>query len=233
MTGRHFSEDRKKGSGKLAIIIISILAVVVIIVIAVILLIPSCGNAIKNIPFATHPSITERTQTTTQIMASEQASTEKTEDTVDNEKETSSKNSDNESNKAESDNKKASEEGIPMQSSDTESVVVPGNLDNATYFNASFSPYKAIDSATDEECSLKEVFGSSYGGGSVTFNNDGNFSDSLTTSSSDRGSYAVVDNKLIATYSNDKNMDVSVSSWNGDTPTEIVINYGGYYVYLN
>ncbi len=47
MTGRHFSEDRKKGSGKLAIIIISILAVAVIVVIAVILLIPSCGNAIK------------------------------------------------------------------------------------------------------------------------------------------------------------------------------------------
>ena len=46
MTGRHLSEDGKKGSGKLAIIIISILAVVVIIVIAVILLIPSCGNAI-------------------------------------------------------------------------------------------------------------------------------------------------------------------------------------------
>lgn len=232
MKGKHFSNGTKKGSGKLAIIIISIVIAVAVIVAAIILLIPSFGKSIKSDPFATHPSITERTQTTTSNSASEQTATEKTEETTDAEKDTSSQNSDEESNKDKNENKENSD-GIPKQSSDSEVVVVPGDLDNATYFSASFSPYKAIDSVTDEECPLKEVFGSSYGGGNVSFKNDGTFTDSLATSSSDRGSYAVSNNKLIATYSNDKNMDVSVSSWNGDVPSEIIINYGGYYVYLN
>lgn len=233
MTGKHFSKSSKKGSGKLAIFIVSIVIAVAAIAAAVILLIPSCGNAKKSNLIATHPSITERTQETTVSSTSKQVTTEKVEETTDTEKETSSPNSDNKNDKTESDNKENSDEGVPMQSSDSEVVVVPGDLDNATYFSASFSPYKAIDSDSDEECSLKEVFGSSYGGGNVTFKSDGAFTDSLTTSSSDRGSYAVVDNKLIATYSNDRNMDVSVSSWNDDVPSEIVINYGGYYVYFN
>lgn len=234
MTGKHFSgENSKKGSKKPVIIIISIVLAVVIIVAAVILLIPSCSNAVKNLPFATHPSITERTQATTQPTISEQSTTEKAEQaTTMAEQDTSSQHESTDAEES-SDNQKSTEEGISMQSSDSESVVVPGDIDNATYFSATYNPYKAIDSTTGEECSLKEVFGSSYGGGSVTFNSDGSFSDTLTTSSSNKGAYAVKDGTLIATYSNDKNMDVSVSSWNGDAPSEIIINYGGYYVYLD
>ncbi|MCH5297058.1 MAG: hypothetical protein J1E85_05245 [Ruminococcus sp.] len=228
---RYLYSNKKKNSKKPAIIIISIVAALVIIVATVILLFPFLGDSSNIPPFATHPSITERTQETTQVTVSEQPTTEKAENTTSkSEQDSSTQNIDSEES---SNIQKATEESITMQSSNSESVVVPGDVDDATYFSATYSPYKAVDSETDEQCSLKEVFGSSYVGGSVTFNSDGSFFDALTTSSSNNGSYAVKDSKLIATYSNDRNMDVSVSSWNGDTPSEIIINYGGYYVYLS
>lgn len=227
MNGKHFNNSNKKNRGKIAAIIISVIVVAAIAVTTVILFIPSCGNSSKNTPTATHPSITERTQETTQTAVTEQTSIASTESVNEKEQGTTSQNSGND------DIQESTEEGVPMQSSNSESVVVPGNPENASYFSAAFSPYKAVDSSTDEECSFKEVFGSSYSGGSVVFNSDGSFTDSLTNSSSNSGAYAVEDSKLLATYSNDKNMDVSVTSWNGDAPSEIVINYGGYYVYLN
>lgn len=228
MTGKHFSGNKSK---KPLIIIISVIVVLIVCAAAAFFLIPSFGNLVNISPSATHPSITERPQASTQANISEQPTTEKSEQpTTESILSTSQENTDSDES---SDNQKSTEQGVSMQSSGAESVVVPGNLDNATYFSASFTPYKAVDSVTDEECSLKEVFGSSYSGGSVTFNSDGSFSDTLTTSSSNGGAYAVEDSKLVATYSNDKNMDVSVTSWNGDTPSEIVINYGGYYVYFS
>lgn len=222
MNGKHFNNSNKKSHGKIAAIIISVVVVAALAVAAVILFIPSFGNSSKNTPTATHPSITERTQETTQTDVTEHTSVANTESVTGREQGTTS-----------DDIQESTEEGVPMQSSNHESVVVPGNPENASYFSADFSPYKAVDSSTDEECSLKEVFGSSYSGGSVVFNSDGTFTDSLTNSSANSGAYAVEDSKLLATYSNDKNMDVSVTSWNGDAPSEIVINYGGYYVYLN
>lgn len=229
---RYLYSNKKKKSKKPAIIIISIIAVIAIIIAVAILLFQTLGGSSNNLPFATNPSITEHTQETTQVTVSEQPTTEKTENITSNtEQNASTQNPDSEES---SDIQKTTDESITMQSSNSESVVVPGDVDDATYFSATYSPYKAVDSETNEQCSLKEVFGSSYGGGgSVTFNSDGSFSDTLTTSSSNKGSYAVKDSKLIATYSNDRNMDVSVSSWNGDTPSEIIINYGGYYVYLS
>lgn len=229
MAGKHFSgKSSKKGSKKPVLITILIVIAVAIIVSAVVLLIPFFENSAKNLPFATHPSITERIQTTTQVNELEQQTTEKAEQTTSNEQQPSSKASQQET----ADAKSTSDDDSSISSSNSESILVPGDIDNATYFSATYSPYKAVDSVTGEECSLKEVFGSSYGGGTVTFNSDGSFSDTLTTSSSNNGAYAVKDSKLVATYSNDKNMDVSVSSWNGDTPSELIINYGGYDVYL-
>lgn len=227
MTGRHFSGKKSK---KPLIIIISVIAALIVCAAAAFFLIPSCDNLVNVFPSATHPSITERPQATTQANISEQPTTEMSEQPTTESK--LSLNQENTDSEESSDNQKATEQGVPMQSSNSESVVVPGDIENATYFSSTFTPYKAVDSITEEECSLKEVFGSSYSGGSITFNSDGSFTDTLTTSSSNSGSYALDDSKLIATYSNDKNMDVSVSSWNGDTPSEIIINYGGYYVYL-
>lgn len=119
---------------------------------------------------------------------------------------------------------------------ETQKVVVPTNnniSDKVYYFSKTFSPYKAIDSETGDPCPLKEVFGSSYAGGSISFNNDGTFSDTLSISSVNSGAYAVQGDTIKATYTNDKNVSVNIVQWNGDVPAEISINYGGYDVYFN
>lgn len=129
----------------------------------------------------------------------------------------------------------ATEQGVTADPSteETQVVVVPTqNGEDVSYFNATYVPYKAIDTATDTECTLKEVFGSSYAGGVITFNSDGTFSDSLMSSSISKGAYVVEGETIRATYSNDKNMSISVNGWDGDTPSELVINYGGYDVYF-
>lgn len=120
------------------------------------------------------------------------------------------------------------------ETSEVPKVVVPTQSgQEVSYFNATYVPYKAIDSSTNEECSLREVFGSAFSQGVITFNSDGTFTDSVTSSSVGSGAYAVEGDTIVATYSNDKNMSVKVASWDGDTPLELIINYGGYDVYFN
>lgn len=117
----------------------------------------------------------------------------------------------------------------------SEAVVVPtiSGGEQGNYFSASFSPSSAVDTFTDTNCSLKEVFGSSYSGGSISFNSDGTFSDNLSLTGASTGAYAVEGGKIVATYTNDKNYIITVSEWNGDVPAEIIINIGGYDVYFN
>ena len=120
------------------------------------------------------------------------------------------------------------------ETSEVSKVVVPTQGgQEVSYFNATYVPYKAVDSSTNEECTLREVFGSAFSQGVITFNSDGTFTDSVTSSSANSGAYAVEGDKIVATYSNDKNMSVKVASWEGDTPSELIINYGGYDVYFN
>lgn len=113
-------------------------------------------------------------------------------------------------------------------------IVVPTTEGDAPveYFSAVFTPYMAVDTYTDKQCSLKEVFGSSYSGGAITFNADGTFADGIKASAANTGAYVYKDNNLSATYSDDKNMIVSVVRYNDNGPVEIVINYGGYDVYF-
>lgn len=233
MTGKHFDDksgrQSSKNSKKPVLIVVLVIIAVAIIAVAVFFAVSIYGGGSNSSLFATHPSITERQQDTTLTANNEQPSIDKSESVTTNPNKSEENTTDS---KETSDVQTTTEAGHPMQSSNSESVVVPGDVEGASYFSATFNPYKAIDSITEEECSLKEVFGSSYGGGSVTFNSDGRFSDSLINSSSNSGSYAVKNSDIVATYSNDKNMDISVSSWDGDTPAEIIINYGGYYVYL-
>lgn len=125
-------------------------------------------------------------------------------------------------------------ESFTGETSEVPKVVVPTQSgQEVSYFNATYVPYKAIDSSTNEECSLREVFGSAFSQGVITFNSDGTFTDSVTSSSVDSGAYAVEGDTIVAIYSNDKNMSVKVASWEGDTPSELIINYGGYDVYFN
>ncbi len=122
------------------------------------------------------------------------------------------------------------EQGVTSAQTEAVDVLIPTQAgEEAKYFSASFSPFKAIDTSTGSECSFREVFGSSYSAGMVMFNEDGTFIDQIISS---RGAYAVSGEKISATYVNDKNMIISVNSWNGDIPSELVINYGGYDVYF-
>ena len=127
------------------------------------------------------------------------------------------------------------EEGVPIPDNEEENVdvVVPTNGNaEVRYFNATYVPSYAVNADSEEECSLKEVFGSSYAGGVITFNEDGTFTDSLTSLNANSGAYVVEGDSITATYSNDKNMTIEVEVWDNGTPLEFHINYGGYEVYF-
>lgn len=132
----------------------------------------------------------------------------------------------------------ADDQGVKDDKEETSAVqnevVVPTKgSGEISYFNATYVPYKAVDTATNTECSLREVFGSAFSNGVITFNSDGTFTDSVTSSAANYGEYIVEGDEISATYSNDKNMQITASEWDGDTPTELIINYGGYDVYFN
>ena len=59
------------------------------------------------------------------------------------------------------------------ETSEVSKVVVPTQGgQEVSYFNATYVPYKAVDSSTNEECTLREVFGSAFSQGVITFNSD-------------------------------------------------------------
>lgn len=124
------------------------------------------------------------------------------------------------------------------QSSDSgaqSSIVVPVEDDaEVTYFNATFIPNgTVVDTYTGKNTSLREVFGSGYNTeGVITFNSDGTFSETIDSNNPASGGYAVQNGKIIATYSTDKNMDITVTDWDGDTPAGFYINFAGYNVYF-
>lgn len=204
MAGRHTAK-----SSKAPIVIVCILLVVVVAVIGVIIFLNFYGDS-NSSQKETQPVTTVEVTTVleeTTAEATEQTTTQPT----------------------------TKEQGATEAEKEKEAVdvVVPKNSDEeVSYFNASYVPYKAVDSASGTQCSLKEVFGSSYTGGVITFNSDGTFTDTLTSSSVDSGAYAVEGNSIIATYTNDKNMSITVNEWDGDSPSDFVINYGGYDVYF-
>lgn len=101
------------------------------------------------------------------------------------------------------------------------------------YFNATYIPNgKVVDNETGSSATLREVFGTGYHDGVLTFNNDGTFKDSLISNEANRGAYVVQDKTIHATYSNDKNMRIEVTEWDGDTPAAFQILYGNYTVYF-
>lgn len=126
-----------------------------------------------------------------------------------------------------------SEQAATLPPSDSSIVVPTQQGQESKYFSASFTPTKAVDTSTDEKCSLREVFGSSYSGGSLVFYDNGTFADNLLATSENSGGYAISGDTLYATYSNDKNMKITVTSWSDSEPAEIIVNYGGYDVYFS
>lgn len=206
------SENRYKKGSKAPMIILIIVSVIVVaaIICAVIIL-----NRNKN---TTNPE--DLIAETTIIQISDTENTE----TQNNQSQTG------ESSNAENHTHASNQ---PQQSGDA--VVVPtiNGGERGEYFSASFSPTSAVDTFTGANCSLKEVFGSSFNGGSIKFNSDGTLSDNLSLTGASSGAYAVEGDQIIATYTNDKNYIITVTKWNDDVPAEIIINYGGYDVYFN
>lgn len=205
MVGRHSAKSSKK-----PLVIICIVAAVIIIgvVCAVIFLNSGLNPANKNI------ATSQQTTSTVQSVTDEIADTTLQPTTAEQ--------------------PTTQIESFTGETSEVPKVVVPTQSgQEVRYFNATYVPYKAVDSSTNEECSLREVFGSAFSQGVITFNSDGTFTDSVTSSSVDSGAYALEGDTIVATYSNDKNMSVKVASWEGDTPSELIINYGGYDVYFN
>ena len=205
MAGRHSAKTSKK-----PILIICIVAAVIIIGVICALIFFNSGSK----PANTTSTTTQQTTSTVQSTSVESAQT-----TL---------------QPTESEQPTTQSETFAGETSEVSKVVVPTQGgQEVSYFNATYVPYKAVDSSTNEECTLREVFGSAFSQGVITFNSDGTFTDSVTSSSANSGAYAVEGDKIVATYTNDKNMSVKVTSWEGDTPSELIINYGGYDVYFN
>lgn len=205
MAGRHSAKTSKK-----PIVIICIVAAVIIIGVICAVIFFNSGSK----PANTTSTTTQQTTSTVQSTSVESAQT-----TL---------------QPTESEQPTTQSETFAGETSEVSKVVVPTQGgQEVSYFNATYVPYKAVDSSTNEECTLREVFGSAFSQGVITFNSDGTFTDSVTSSSANSGAYAVEGDKIVATYTNDKNMSVKVASWEGDTPSELIINYGGYDVYFN
>ena len=205
MAGRHSAKSSKK-----PLVIICIAAAVIIIGVVCAVIFFNKGSK----PANTNQATTQQTTSTVQLTSAESAETTLKPTT--------------------SEQPTTQIESFTGETSEVPKVVVPTQSgQEVSYFNATYVPYKAIDSSTNEECSLREVFGSAFSQGVITFNSDGTFTDSVTSSSVDSGAYAVEGDTIVATSSNDKNMSVKVVSWEGDTPVELIINYGGYDVYFN
>lgn len=96
-----------------------------------------------------------------------------------------------------------------------------------SYFNSSYIPNgEVVDISTGANVTIREVFGSAYPGGVLTFNDDGTFTDTLSASGVDSGAYLVENGQIKATYVSDRNMDITVTDWNGDVPSAFYIIYG-------
>ena len=205
MAGRHSAKTSKK-----PIVIICIVTAVIIIGVICAVIFFNSGSK----PANTTSTTTQQTTSTVQSTSAESAETT--------------------FQPTETEQLTMQSETFAGETSEVSKVVVPTQGgQEVSYFNATYVPYKAVDSSTNEECTLREVFGSAFSQGVITFNSDGTFTDSVTSSSANSGAYAVEGDKIVATYSNDKNMSVKVASWEGDTPSELIINYGGYDVYFN
>ncbi len=208
MAKRYNSNDTK-----ITKIISIALVVVLVVVIGVIIF----KNVFGEEPPKTLPSTYDQVATTELIEA-----------TTSNSSEESKKPTDKEANKGET----------SATEPTTEKVVVPSDGgEDAKYFSGIYTPYRVVDTLAEEfeedEVTLREAFGEAYSGGLIAFYKDGTFKDTVTTSSANSGSYKVSGEMIIATYADDKNMEITVTGWSGGRPAEFMIEYGGgYQVYF-
>ena len=132
------------------------------------------------------------------------------------------------------DNASQAETGVHAEEEGTINVLVPMEDGiEPTYFNASYVPNgKVDDTSTGQSVTLREVFGNDYNQGVLTFEQNGTFSDTLVSGEHNRGAYVVQNDKIHATYTNDKNMIIEVSEWDGGAPVRFTVLYGSFLVYF-
>lgn len=204
MAGRHIAKTSK--SSKMPLVILCIVAVIIIAAVICAIIFMNNGGVTETPTEATQSETTvEQTTIFDEITSAVDSQATTVVDTT-------------------------QEQGVTHTHNEEETVdvVVPTNGgEEVSYFNATYVPDSAVDSASGEACSLKEVFGSSYTGGVITFNSDGTFTDTVTSSSVHSGAYVVEGSSIVATYTNDNNMSITVNSWENGIPSEFVINYGG------
>lgn len=210
MSGRHAVKSSKKP----LIIVICAVVLVAIIVAAIILFMNLSGknnNSATTVPTTATSTIANNTDSTQNVSTSASETTQPS----------------SESSKV---SQEPTEQGYTSESSsDDSNIVVPtiSGEEQKPKFSATLIPYYAKDENTSAEYSLKDLFGSAYSGGGLTFNEDGTFIDGITSSSVNSGAYIVEGDSVVITYSNDKNVIATVTEWNGDVPSEITVNYGG------
>ena len=103
----------------------------------------------------------------------------------------------------------------------------------ANFFNASYIPNgKAENIETGEQVSIKNVFETTFAKGILTFNGNSTFTDTLKSEEQSSGVYAIQNGVLHAVYSNGEEMKITVTGWDGVTPSHFYVDYGSYRIYF-
>ena len=216
MAGKH---HQKTSNAPLIILIIVAVAVVAAIIGGAIFLMNGGLSIFKG--EETTAAVT--TEAVTQAAAATQAAEEQTTAAAEEKTET----------KAQTEQTTSAESAVKTEDEPIDIAVPTDPGVEVSYFNATFIPNgKVDDNLTGGSATLREVFGAGYSEGVLTFNSDGTFKDTLISSEANRGAYVAQHNTIHATYTNDRNMRIEVTEWDGDTPSQFNIQYGDFTVYF-
>ena len=106
------------------------------------------------------------------------------------------------------------DESEPM----TVEIALPTSGGEVSYFSGVYVPdSKAEDMESGKAVHMREIFGADYADSAMTFNENGEFTDSLFFSGAKRGKYTVEDGEIKAVYLPDETMDITVTEWNEST----------------
>ena len=93
-------------------------------------------------------------------------------------------------------------------------IALPTEGGEVTYFSAEFFPdTSAEDIAKGTKVSIRSLFGQGNADGKLTFNSDGTFTDSLSSSGMASGAYHAENRKITAVYLPDRQMDIHIIEW--------------------
>lgn len=216
MAGKHAAHAASGSKKKIIIIIVCVIAALGLIAGGIMFWLNSQGNTDTKKTAAT----TAPTVATTVTAASGDNNTKQTEAAAE-----TTKSSDN-TEETKSQQSHASQVVPDIQVPTQEGVDV-------TYFNGTYIPNgEAEDDQTGESVSLRDALGSGYSEGTLTFNSDGTFTDTIMSGEVSSGRYVVQNETITATYSDDRNMEITVSSWSNGAPAQFTVNYGGCIVHF-